>query len=43
MRYPQITQAGFSISWIEIFDWRFINLDVRASHHLVFDLPVDWL
>jgi len=43
MHHPQITQAGFSVSRIEIFDGRFIDLEVRAPHHLVFDLPVNWL
>jgi hypothetical protein len=42
MRYPKITLAGFAVSRIEVFDRRFINLDVRASHHLIFDLLVDW-
>jgi len=43
MRHPQITQAGLSIAGIKVSDRRFIDLDVRTSHHLVFDLPVDWL
>ena len=43
MRYPQITLAGLSIAGIEIFDRRFIDLDVRVLHHLLFDLSVDRL
>jgi hypothetical protein len=43
MRHPQITQPGLSIAGIKLSDRRFIDLDVRASHHLVFDLPVDRL
>ena len=43
MRYPQITLTGFAVSRIEVFDRRFIDLEVRPAHHLVFDLPVDWL
>src|SRR5271165_1327940 len=43
MRHPQITLTGFAVSRIEVFDRRFINLDVRPAHHLVFDLPVDRL
>src|ERR1700683_2828672 len=38
MRHPQITLTGFAISRIEVFDRRFINLDVSSAHHLVFDL-----
>jgi hypothetical protein len=43
MRHPQITQAGLSIAGIKVSDRGFIHLEVRASHHLVFDLSVDWL
>jgi hypothetical protein len=40
---PQVTQACLSITGIKISDRRFIDLDVRASHHLVFDLSIDRL
>jgi hypothetical protein len=41
--HPQITQARLSIAGIEVPDRRFIDLDVRPSHHLVFNLSVDRL
>ena len=41
MHHPQITPACLSVAGIEIFDRRFIHLDVRALHHLLFDLSVD--
>ena len=37
MRHPQITLTGFAVSRIEVFDRRFIDLDVRTAHHLVFE------
>src|SRR6266567_6786118 len=43
MGYPQITLACLSIAGIKISDRRFIHLDVRASHHLLFDLSIDRL
>src|SRR5215469_14282075 len=43
MRHPQVTQTGLSIARIEVPDRRLIDLDVGPSHHLVFDLSVDWL
>jgi hypothetical protein len=43
MRHPQITQTCLSTAGIKVSDRRFIHLDVRPSHHLIFDLPVDWL
>jgi hypothetical protein len=43
MRHPQIAQTGLSAAGIQISDRRFINLDIRAFHHLVFNLPVDGL
>jgi hypothetical protein len=33
-----VSAAASSPRRVEIFDWRFIDLDVRASDHLVFDL-----
>ena len=43
MRDPKITLAGFSVSRIEIPDWRFINLKIGPSHHPFFNLPVNRL
>jgi hypothetical protein len=43
MRHPQITQAGFSVSRIEVFDWGFIGSDrqdaIEISSELLPGLP----
>ena len=43
MRHPQIAQSCLAAAGIQIFDRRFINLDIRPFHHLSFHLPVDGL
>jgi hypothetical protein len=43
MRHPQIALTGLSVAGIKISDRRFIDLDVGAAHHLVFDFSVDRL